>query len=248
MPKFFVSKDQINNQTITIQGKDVNHIKNVLRMKNEDILHIGIIENHTDCISKIEKISDKYIICQILEYEQKNTEPNIKVSIFQGLPKKDKMELIIQKAVELGVYDIYPVQMKRCIVQLKDESKKNKRWQTISEVASKQCGRNIIPKIQNCIKISEICNMIPEYDAILVAYEKEKINTLKMELQSIKKQFQKDILKLGIVIGPEGGLELEEVEQLQKNRAKIITLGNRILRTETVALNVLSNIMYEFEK
>ena len=248
MPKFFVSKDQVNNQTITIQGKDVNHIKNVLRMKNGDILHIGIIENQTDCVSKIEKIADKHIICQILEYQQKNAESNIKVSIFQGLPKKDKMELIIQKAVELGVYDIYPVQMKRCIVQLKDENKKNERWQTISEVASKQCGRNIIPRIQKCVKISEICNRIPEYDAILVAYEEERINKLKIELQSIKKQFQKDILKLGIVIGTEGGLELEEVEQLQKNGARIITLGNRILRTETVALNVLSNIMYEFEK
>ncbi len=248
MPKFFVAKEQVSNQTITIKGKDVNHIKNVLRMKTGDIINICIKDNNRDCISQIEKITEEMIICQILQYEEKNTEPNIKVTIFQGLPKNDKMELIIQKAVELGVNDIYPVQMKRCITQLKDPNKKIARWQTIAEVASKQCGRSMIPEIQNCIKIEDICGLVSDYNKILVAYEEEKEHTLKAELQLIKKKYaNNEKIKLGIVIGPEGGLEFKEVENLQKCGAEIITLGNRILRTETVALNVLSNILYEFE-
>ena len=248
MPKFFVTKDQVNNQTIIIQGKDINHIKNVLRMKVGDILPICITDNQQDCITEIKQLTDEAITCQIIKYEQKNTESNIEVTIFQGLPKSDKMELVIQKSVELGVNNIYPVEMARCIVQLKDKDKKIARWQTIAEVASKQCGRNKIPKIENCIKISDICNIIQEYDIMLVAYEEEKNNKLKAELLKIKKQYQKDKkLKIGVVIGPEGGLEKKEVEELQKSGASIITLGKRILRTETVALNVLSCIMYEFD-
>ncbi len=246
MPKFFVNNEQVNNETITIQGKDINHIKNVLRMKLGDTLSICINDNQKDCIAEIKNISEEKIICEIIKYEQNNTEPNIKVSIFQGLPKSDKMELVIQKSVELGAYNIYPVEMARCVVQLKNQDKKIARWQTIAEVASKQCGRSKIPKIENCIKISDICNIIPEYDIILVAYEEEKNNILKTELQTLKKQKTK--VKIGIVIGPEGGLEHKEVEQLKNNGAKVITLGSRILRTETVALNVLSNIIYEFEK
>ena len=246
MPKFFVNNEQVNNETITIQGKDINHIKNVLRMKVGDTLPICIKDNQKDCIVEIKNISEEKITCEIIKYEQNNTEPNIQVSIFQGLPKSDKMELVIQKSVELGVYNIYPIEMARCVVQLKNQDKKIARWQTIAEVASKQSGRSKIPKIENCMKILDICNIIPEYDSILVAYEEEKDNTLKTELQLLKEQNKK--LKIGIVIGPEGGLEHKEVEQLKSSGAKVITLGNRILRTETVALNVLSNIIYEFEK
>lgn len=246
MPKFFVNNEQVNNEIITIQGKDINHIKNVLRMKVGDTLPICIKDSQKDCITKIKNLSEEKITCEIIKYEQNNTEPNIEVSIFQGLPKSDKMELVIQKSVELGVYDIYPVEMARCVAQLKNQDKKIARWQTIAEVASKQSGRSRIPKIENSIKILDICTIIPEYDSILVAYEEEKNNTLKTELQLLKEQNKK--LKIGIVIGPEGGLEYKEVEQLKDSGAKVITLGNRILRTETVALNVLSNIIYEFEK
>ena len=161
------------------------------------------------------------------------------------------MEYIIQKSVELGVYDITPVEMKRCVVKLneKDKSKKIERWQKISEVAAKQCGRDIIPQINNIINIKNICNLIQEYDMVLVAYENEEKNTLKEQLENIKKQNNsKSKVKIGIIIGPEGGLEEKDVETLKENGAKVITLGRRILRTETVALNVLSIIMYEFEQ
>ncbi len=179
-----------------------------------------------------------------MEKLRSNVEADIKVTIFQGLPKADKMEYIIQKSVELGVYDITPVEMKRCIVKLneKDKEKKIQRWQKIAEVAAKQCKRDIIPKINNITNVKLICNIIQNYDIILVAYEKEKERTLKSELKKIKEYNQKNI---GIIIGPEGGLEEDDVKLLEESGAKVITLGNRILRTETVALNVLSNIMYE---
>ena len=140
--------------------------------------------------------------------------------------------------------------MKRCVVKLneKDKSKKIERWQKISEVAAKQCGRDIIPQINNIINIKNICNLIQKYDMVLVAYENEEKNTLKEQLENIKKQNNsKSKVKIGIIIGPEGGLEEKDVETLKENGAKVITLGRRILRTETVALNVLSIIMYELE-
>ena len=137
--------------------------------------------------------------------------------------------------------------MKRCVVKLDEKTKPKKisRWQKISEVASKQSGRDIIPKINNVINIKNICNIISKYDIVLLAYENENINTLKNEITKIKNLKQN--LKIGIIIGPEGGIEKEEVEILKEAGAKVITLGKRILRTETVALVLISIIMYELE-
>ena len=148
----------------------------------------------------------------------------------------------------MGAAEINPVAMKRCIVKLneKDEIKKIERWQKISEVASKQSGRNIIPKINGVTTIKEICNNMSEYDKVLVAYENEKENTLKNELEILKDK-NKKALKIAIVIGPEGGIEPDEIEMLKETGARIITLGNRILRTETVALNMISIINYVFD-
>lgn len=249
MPKFFVAGNQINNNKITIIGNDVNHIKNVLRQKSGDKITICDTSKEQDYLCKIDKIEEKSIDCNIIEKLENNTESNVKVTIFQGLPKADKMELVIQKSVELGVYDITPLQMKRCVVKLneKDKAKKIQRWQKISEVAAKQCGRNIIPKINNIVNVKEVCNLCNEYDIVLIAYENEKENTLKKELKNLKK-LDKEEIKVAVIIGPEGGIAPEEIEMFEENGAKIITLGNRILRTETVALSVLSIIMYELEK
>ena len=194
---------------------------------------------------EIEIIAENEIETKIIE-EQKNIQEKIKVDIYQGLPKSDKMELIIQKSVELGANSIIPVNMKRCVVKLegKDEIKKNERWQKIAESAAKQCGRGFIPEVKHLINVKEICNWINEYDVIIVAYENEKENTLKAELKKLKATD----LKIGIVIGPEGGFEESDIKLLKESGAKIVTLGDRILRTETVALNVLSIIMYEFEQ
>ena len=250
MPKFFVKEEQIQENQIIILGQDVKHIKKVLRAKIGDELQICNSQNGENFLCEIDNLEEEKIICQIKEKIQEQVESNIEVTIFQGLPKADKMEYIIQKSVELGVYDITPVEMKRCVVKLneKDKSKKIERWQRISEVAAKQCGRDIIPQINNIINIKNICNLIQEYDMVLVAYENEEKNTLKEQLENIKKQNNsKSKVKIGIIIGPEGGLEEKDVETLKENGAKVITLGRRILRTETVALNVLSIIMYELE-
>lgn len=251
MPKFFVTQEQVNEnkQEIKIKGTDVNHLKNVLRIKIEDKIEVCNLENQQNYYCQVKQIEKECITAKILERIMQTTESNVKVSVFQGLPKAEKMELIIQKAVELGVYDITPVEMKRCIVKLKekDSDKKIQRWQKISEVAAKQCGRNIIPEIHSVISSKDIGNKILEYDVVLVAYEEEKIITLKEELLKLK-QNEQDEIKIAIVIGPEGGLENKDVEDWKENGAKVITLGKRILRTETVALQMLSIIMYELEK
>lgn len=251
MPKFFVTQEQVNEnkQEIKIKGTDVNHLRNVLRIKIEDKIEVCDSTNQQSYYCQVKEIEKECITAKILEKIMQTTESNVKVSVFQGLPKAEKMELIIQKAVELGVYDITPVEMKRCIVKLKekDADKKIQRWQKISEVAAKQCGRNIIPEIHSVISSKDIGDKISGYDVVLVAYEEEKVITLKEELLKLK-QKEQDEIKIAIVIGPEGGLENKDVEYWKENGAKVITLGKRILRTETVALQMLSIIMYELEK
>ena len=250
MSKFFVNRENLQDEKIIITGKDVNHIKNVLRKNLEDTLQICDAQSGENFLCEIEEMSNEKIICKIIENLENESEPNTYIHIYQGLPKADKMELIIQKSVELGVSEITPTNMLRCIVKLdsKDARKKVERWQKISEVAAKQSGRDIIPKINSICNFNEIINQCKEYDAILLAYECEKDNKLKNEIEKIKKlQSKKERLRIAIIIGPEGGISAEEIEIAKQNRIKIITLGNRILRTETVALNILSILMYELE-
>ena len=242
MPRFFVKSEQITQSRIHIIGEDVKHIKNVLRKQIGDNLEICNQETGKTYICEILELKEQEIINNIVEetYEQKD---QIKVDIYQGLPKADKMELIIQKSIELGVNAIIPVEMKRCVVKLdsKSESKKIERWQKIAESAAKQSGRNTVPEIRKMIKIEEISKLKDIYDAIIVCYENEKENHIKNELLKLK---NKQETKIAIIIGPEGGLEENDVKYLKQNGAKVVTLGKRILRTETVALNLLSIIMY----
>ena len=223
MPKFFVPTNQIEKDKIVIQNDDVNHIKNVLRAKVDDKIDICDYNTSKNYVCKIEEIEDKVIRCKIIEEIDSNVESEIKVSIFQGIPKVDKMELVIQKSVELGAYDITPIEMKRCVVKLKekDKTKKIQRWQKISEVAAKQSGRDIIPNINNIININKLCESLEKYDLVLVAYENEKINTLKNELIKIKNNKK---VKIAIIIGPEGGIDKSEIEQLEKYNAKIVKI------------------------
>lgn len=252
MPKFFVSNNQISNDEIYIVGQDVIHIEKVLRSKINDKIEIGNTDNGKSYYCLIKDMNKQEVICKIEKETENKVESNINTTIFQGLPKSDKMEYIIQKSVEIGCFDITPVEMKRCVVKLdeKDKIKKIERWQKISEVAAKQSGRDIIPKINPIINIDKICEIIKQYDLLIVAYEEEKENKLKNELIKVKenlKNSDNQNIKIGIVIGPEGGLEKNDVDKLKENGAKIVSLGKRILRTETVALNVLSIIMYELE-
>ena len=247
MPRFFVKNEQIKGTKIEILGEDVKHIKNILRKQIGDNIEICDQDTEKSYMCEIEKIRNESILTNIIE-ELQSYDDNIKVDIYQGLPKADKMELIIQKSVELGVNSIIPVAMKRCVVKIdsKDESKKIARWQKIAESAAKQSGRSTIPEIKNIVNIEKIIQLIKEYDCVIVAYENEKNNTIKRELLEIKEKVHNKV-KIAVVIGPEGGLEEKDVELLKHNGAKIVTLGHRILRTETVALNVLSVIMYELE-
>jgi len=245
MRKFFVDKNQISGNKILIINDDVNHIKNVLRLSVGEKILICNQEESKNYICEIACINKKDIECKIIEETTSQSESNIKIDIFQGLPKADKMELIIQKGTELGVNSFTPVKFKRTVVKIddKDESKKITRWQKIAEVSAKQSGRDIIPKIKNIENIKNICNLIKEYDIVLVAYECEEKNTLKYELQKLKQHN----LKVAVIIGPEGGIEETEIEMLKDAGAKIITLGKRILRTETVCLAITAIINYELE-
>ena len=249
MSKFFVRDEQIKNDIIKIQGQDVNHIKNVLRKKVGDEIIICNSDKEYTYLCDITKIEKESIECKIVRGLE-DFKSNIKVTIMQGLPKKDKMDLVIQKSVELGCYDIQPVDMERCIVKYdeKDKKKKIERWQKVSEVAAKQCDRNFIPKVNNIMKLKNICNLLSEYDIVILAYEKEEKIKLKEALKTIKEKYGENEIKIAVIIGPEGGISLKEVEMIKENDNVVtVTLGKRILRTETVALNILSIIMYELD-
>lgn len=247
MPKFFVRDNQINDSYIEIINDDINHIKNVLRLNKGDYIQICNSDTGKNYNAKIEEIKNEVIRCKIEEILNDTSESNVEIHIYQGLPKADKMELIIQKCTELGVQKIIPVNMERSIVKLngKDEEKKIARWQKIAEASSKQSGRDKILQIENVIKIKDIAQKIKEYDAFIVTYEKEENNTLKNELLKLK---DLENPKIAVLIGPEGGIDFKEIEKFKENGAKIITLGKRILRTETVALIVSGIIEYELEK
>ncbi len=249
MRKFFVKTENIqeNKNEIEILGSDVNHIKNVLRLKLEDEIQICNQDTSENYIAQISNMSKEKIQVQIIQKIEPIAESNVELHIFQGLPKAAKMELMIQKGTELGVSQFIPVAFKRSIVKLagKEEQKKLERWQKIAEVAAKQSKRDRVPEIKNIISVKNICNLIKEYDILLVAYENESENTLKNELLHLKNT--KENFKIAVVIGPEGGMEEEEVFFLQQAGAKVVSLGKRILRTETVALQVSSIILYELE-
>lgn len=250
MPKFFVNNNQINNNNVIINGEDVNHIANVLRMKSGDKIQICDTDTSNNYIVELQEFSKKEISAIILEKISSEAEANVNINIFQGIPKSDKMELIIQKSTELGAKELTPVDMERCVSKInkKDESKKIERWQKIAEVAAKQSGRDIIPKINNIVKINDICENISKLDFVIVPYEKEEQNNFKNTIELIKNKYEnteKEKVSIGIVIGPEGGFDSNEIEKLKNAGAQIITLGKRILRTETVALAMVSIIMYE---
>ena len=246
MPKFFIKTENLKeNEEIWITGSDVNHIKNVLRKKIDDKINICNSDTQKNYECVIKNIEENKIVCKILDEVKSLAESNLNITIFQGLPKSDKMELIIQKATELEVKTIVPLIKKRTGIKLKDKDKQNKvdRWRKIAEVAAKQSGRDIIPTIENIINIADI--KFDEFDKIFVLYENEEKISIKDEIEQLKND-NKEELNIGIVIGPEGGFAESEIEQLRLNQnVSVVTLGKRILRTETVALVVSGILMYE---
>lgn len=246
MSKFFVKDNQINNNSINIVGEDVNHISNVLRMKKEDELQVCNQETGENYITKITSFSKEKIECEIVKKIDKTVESNVNITLFQGIPKFDKMELIIQKNTEVGVKKIVPVLMERTVVKLDEKTinKKIERWQKISEVAAKQSMRDIIPEVENVIKLKDIEKQ--NYDIVLVAYENEDKNMLKSELIKLKNE-KMNKYNIAIVIGPEGGIAEKEIEILKNMGAVFVSLGKRILRTETAGIVMSGNIIYELE-
>lgn len=246
MYRFYIEQEKVSDATITIDGADVNHIKNVLRMKIGEKL-IACDGQGIDYCCIIAEFEKDSILLSITERKKTDTELSAKLILFQGLPKKDKMELIIQKSVELGAYEIVPVMMKRTIVKLEDkkkELKKLERWQAIAEGAAKQSGRGFIPKVHEVVSYHEALKMASACDLSLLPYECaegiEKTRTFVSQCRG------KD--SIGIFIGPEGGFEEEEVAQARKQGVEPITLGKRILRTETAGLAILSLLMLTLEE
>ena len=243
MYNFFVKNEHFTKDTATILGEDVNHIKNVLRMEIGTKIYTTNIETHIKYLTEIKSIENEKVECNILE-EVPTTELPINITLYQGLPKSDKLEFIIEKTTELGACKIVPVEMRFSIAKIKNEDKKIVRWNKIAESAAKQSKRNIIPSIEQTIKVNEMINQFKQYDLILVAYENESKQTLKDVLKNSQKEKIKNV---ALVIGPEGGVDIKEIELLVQNGAKCVSLGKRILRTETAPLTLLSMLVYEFE-
>ena len=246
MYRFFVEPEQVGEKEITITGSDVNHIKNVLRMKPEETILISSGEN-LEYTCYIRELKEEEIIAHIMYVQESGYELLSRLYLFQGLPKSDKMELIIQKAVELGVHEIIPVASKRAVVKLdaRKEEKKRTRWQAISESAAKQSKRMYVPEVKKVMSFSQAVEYAGQLDVVLVPYELAKGMGETREIIGKIKKGQ----SVGIFIGPEGGFEETEVEMaVEKANAKAITLGKRILRTETAGLTVLSILMFTLEE
>jgi len=244
MYRFFVNPDDITEETITITGSDVNHIKNVIRLKvGDDILISNGVDKDYHC--KITSLNEDNIAADILDIDGAKTELPARIYIFQGLPKGDKMELVIQKAVELGAYEIIPVSTKRVIVRLdkKKGEAKIKRWNAISESAAKQSKRVIIPKVTGVKTFTDAVEYAKDFELVMIPYEEAvNIEETKQVLGRAKPG-----QRIGIFIGPEGGFCESEIELAIQNKIIPITLGKRILRTETVGLMVLSILMFQLE-
>ena len=182
MYNFFVNSNDINDNFAKISGEDYNHIRNVLRMKIGTKILINDKEKSNSYLAEIQEIGAKEIICKVIERMASN-EMSVNVTLFQGIPKSDKMEYIIQKSVELGVSEIVPTEMKNCVAKINNEENKLTRWNKISETAAKQSKRSIIPKVESKISFDDLLNKIKEFDLVIVAYENEKHTSLKNVLQ-----------------------------------------------------------------
>lgn len=244
MYHFFVSEEQINGENAYIEGSDVNHIANVLRMKPGEELLISV-KGDWDYLCKIVDIETDRVNLKVLESMEQRELP-VNITLLQGIPKSDKLEMIIQKAVELGVSEIIPVKTKRVVVKIEEKklSAKLNRWNAIAESAAKQSKRSIIPKILEPQSIDNALEIVKDFDVKLIPYENaDSIDKTRRILDNMDKTGN-----VSVFIGPEGGFEEDEVKKAIDLGFEVITLGKRILRTETAGLALLSNIMIRLEE
>jgi len=240
LPRFFVDKEQITDSLVYITGDDVKHISKVLRLReNEEITVCDMCKN--DYLCRIKEISTDRVVASVTSKEVNHAESDIQITLYQGLPKSDKMDYIVQKCVELGVSKIVPVITKRAVSRPSDSEKKVSRWQKIAAEAAKQCGRGIIPEIGTIVELKDVISDIAGNTDFLniMPYEEEKVGKLRDVLVLSGKT------KINIFIGPEGGFDISEVYLCRDNGVCTVTLGPRILRTETAPLAVCAAVMYE---
>ena len=255
MYHFFVPEENISEDAhkVFIEGGDYNHIRNVLRMHPGEEISVGTGTNNDEYRCEIEGFEDGRVICKLLFIKQAEMESPAEIILFQGLPKADKMELIVQKCVELGVSKIVPVSCKRSIVKLDDKKAANKiaRLQQIAEAAAKQSKRTIIPKVADVMSMKDAVRYAEEMEIKMIPYELEEGTKGTKEIfEKLKQAVYSDPEtrpRVAIFIGPEGGFEEEEVELATKAGILPISLGSRILRTETAGMVVLAWIDYCLE-
>lgn len=242
MQRYFVNQENITEELVTITGEDVFHISKVLRGRAGDKI---ICCNGTglDCLAEITEIEASKVTARILHFLEDNREPQIQLVLAQALPKSDKMELIIQKGTEIGVSAFLPFTSERTIVQLNDkkEQKRGERWRKIAKEAAEQSHRSIIPELLPTVSFKELLRLVNQ-QLSLFAYENERTSTLYKALEN-----QKNPTKILLIIGPEGGFTEKEAADIQASGAISVSLGKRILRTETAGLVGAANILYELE-
>lgn len=247
MYQFFVepSRIDVERKTVIITGPDVNHIKNVLRMKPGEEFAVSNGQDGKEYRCAVRSFQDESVECELRFIKEDGVELPAEIYLFQGLPKADKLELIIQKAVELGAYQIIPVATKRSVVKLDEKKAKAKtaRWQQISEAAAKQSKRAIIPEVKEPVGFKAALEMVEDFDLKLIPYEMaEGMDRTRQLIESAKPG-----QKVAVFIGPEGGFDESEIAAAIEKGMEPITLGRRILRTETAPLAVLSWLGYHLE-
>lgn len=247
MFQFFVDKTQIHEEEklAYITGDDINHICHVLRMRTGEQFYVTDGESTGKYLCALQSASQEQVVCEILQHMEETSELPCEITLYQGLPKADKMEWIIQKAVELGVSRIVPVSMKHCVVKLDDKkaAAKISRWQQIAEAAAKQSKRDVIPKIENVMTLKQALQEAQTLEVSLMPYENaEGMEFTRKQLSDIRPG-----QRIAIFVGPEGGFDEQEVETALMQGTQPITLGRRILRTETAGLAVLSMLVYVLE-
>ena len=246
MLHIFVDPAQMKGDLLYVTGKDVNHIKNVMRLKQGDEISVRTGQDDREYRYGIEEFTDSEVVCRLRFVKEADVELPVKVYIFQGLPKADKMELIIQKAVELGAAEIIPVQMRRCVFKLDGakKGKKTQRWQAIAESAAKQSRRAVVPLVREPMTMEEAVRFAEQNtDVRLLPYELQEADGSTREVMDGIREGS----AVSIFIGPEGGFDPAEVELARKAGVVPISLGKRILRTETAAMVALSFLIYHFE-
>ncbi len=239
MHRFFIDSSAEGCEEITITGDDVVHITRVLRLGEGDEIIVCDSAGY-DCLCQVVHTSKDEVSAKVHSRQKNSAEANIDITVYQGVPKGDKLDTVVQKCVELGAVRIVPVAMKRCVAVIKDGAKKAQRLQKIAHEAAKQCGRARLPKVDCVMNFADALSDAESADLRLLPYEAEKINSIKKVLRQ-----SNDVKNISIFIGPEGGFDPSEVKEAQGKGFSIVSMGPRILRTETAPLAAITAVMYE---